>query len=257
MGADRLDTEQPQAAGASVVARKAKIKQTQQISDESFYEELSKLKVSKQMELNPLLESMINTSIQRIKSFSNSDRKKESCSKEEVIQLTNLVLQDLCGLVITIDSIFTAFLEEHSDAYSRISVAKMYKESKLSKIFLFLQGVIRNLIKKMNEDKRNFKMPDFFTMEEGVKVIKILPSDERSSYKNLSGGKLYILGDTAGPVPIYVEDVDLHRKAASNYIPYFGNFIEGMLTRGLIFAGDKLDPRPGVFCAVVCGELEY
>jgi hypothetical protein len=99
----------------------------------------------------------------------------------------------------------------------------------------------------MNQNKSKFGMPEYFTMEQGVKVIKILPSDRRSSWRNLSGGRLYILGDMAGPVPIYIEDCDVGRNAASSYTPYFGNFKEGVLTRGLIFAGYELDPRPGVF----------
>jgi hypothetical protein len=140
MGADQqqLDAPRPLTAGTSVVAPTAKNKQIHKIPYESFYEELSKL-----MLLNPIFKEMINTSIQRINTFLSVDSK-----KEEVIQLTNLVLQELCGLVIAVDNIFTAFVEEHCDLSSRIDVVKIYKESSLSKIFISLQDMILNLIKK-------------------------------------------------------------------------------------------------------------
>jgi hypothetical protein len=223
MGADRLDTEQPQAAGMDAVAIRGgetvdKPNRVKITNDAEFIEALN------DMNRTELLGSDLATVMADIKTFLDQEPRTlslDSCQKA----LNNLMI--VSGKVdrIYVDKLLSA---KRSNQWE---ITTYCLDSGLTRIFSYLQKVTKGIIKKVNSQNLNLLVEKY--------GIKMFCSDL---------GVLYILQDKNNEeLPLAIGKDHLNRDKDIAFIVNYGDFLEGVGSRAIAYVDKRLVTMPGLF----------
>lgn len=228
--ADRLDTEQAQAAVRGAVAKpnRATI-----ITDAEFVGAIKFFMDTQPTNQKFVALDAISTALSTINKFLQMHTE---CTE---IECRN-VLDGLSFIAYYFDERCTDCFETYIEQRLNLSCKetnKFYKDSGLMRIANYLQQLTNKLFKKIN-----YLHPNVFKETNGIKFVVTKLGTARGKH-----GTLFILKDLGGLVPVFIPNQISNCLGDITYTPFYGNFSEGYLSRSFVYSNGKLMHRPGVF----------
>ena len=229
--ADRLDTEQAQAAVKGAVAKpnRAPI-----ITDAEFVGAIKFFMDTQPADQKFVALEAISTALSTINNFL------QLMHKECTESVCRNVLDGLSFIAYYFDERCTDYFETHIEQRRNLSskeTNEFYKDSGLMRIASYLQQLTNKLFKKINH-----LHPNVFKETNGIKFVVTKLGTARGKH-----GTLFILKDLGGLVPVFIPNQITHCLGDITYTPFYGNFSEGYLSRSFVYSNGKLMDRSGVF----------
>lgn len=176
-------------------------------------------------------------------------------TKLELQSKSNILLAMISLISINLDEAITDNMES-SQLVSKFNATfdEAYLKSE-HPLFLFLQDLTIQVKRAIDTWSKALNAKSVFKVISNLEAFEINTSTVNapiSTIKITLQGTLYLLKDIRGCVPVYLNDLVIQEakkfRKHAHFIPYYGNYKEGFLSRGFVIdPSGSLEKRPGVF----------